>query len=369
MSWRTILRIGLGVATCGLATGCNVDPVYFTDDVDLSFDFIQQLLPMFPGADMTHGPYVVGSSFRVFVNTQRSTQSMAAWSCESSDPSVFTVNAVSFNRGESADTDWLAVDVTMVGDGEADLVVLDGDRVVDTTIIDARVPDSAELHAAAPLFVDTGGLVPTRSDSPQILTGGQATYEVRWFQGGEPIHGHGALSVDAGGEVEVTTEQTWFFESRDWIHVFPLNDGPATFTLRSYGFDVQDVTIHGVSAESVAQIDVFGGQENGAEEGAWLGLMAQATDARGEPIHGVDFAWDRDGVEEYGVGDLYRYEFAPLEEVPMKARFGDVASDEVVIHAAGGYVDSSNYVGCDSSTVGPTALLGLVGLALARRRR
>lgn len=367
MSWR---RFSLAVCVSPVfLAGCNVDPVYFTDDVDLSFDFVQQLLPMFPGSDLTHGPYVVGSTFRVFVNTQRSTQSMAEWSCESSDPSVFTVIAVEFNRGEGEDSDWLAVDVTMVGDGEADLIVLDGDRVIDTALLGARVPDAAELHAAAPLFVDTGGLVPTLTGSPRVLTGGEATYEVRWFQDGEPLHGHGALSVAPGDGVDVSTEQTWFFENRDWVHVFPLQDGPATFTLRSFGFDVQDVTILGVPAESVVQVEVFGGQESGAEEGSWLALMAQARDAGGEPIHGVDFEWDRGGVPEYGVGDLYRYEFAPSLEVPMQARFGDVSSDEVTIHAADGYVDSSNYVGCDASAGAPTALLGLLGLGLARRRR
>ena len=53
----------------------------------------------------------------------------------------------------------------------------------------------------------------------------------------------------------------------------------------------------------------------------------------------------------------------------MQARFGDVSSDAIVVHAADGYVDSSNYVGCDASSGAPTALLGLLGLGLVRRRR
>lgn len=351
--------IGLG--------GCNSDPVYFTDSVDFSFDFLQILLPVLEGDDVLHGPYVTGASFTVWVNTQRDGQSMQDWTVTSSDESVLAIESVEWTAGGNDATDFLAVTVTMVGEGAAELVVMDGDDEVDRATLEAKIPDAAELHAAAAMFVDTGGLVPTRTPEPRILTGGEATYEVRWFQDGEPLAGHGALSVVAS-DVQVATERTWLFEDRDWIHVFPQHDGPATLTLQSYGFDVADVTIVGVPATDVSRIEIHGGDESGAELDQWLALMAQAFDAEERPIHGVSYEWDRDGVTEYGLGDLYRYSFDPNQTVTMDARFGELSATRE-IHAGAGFVDSSNEVGCDAAGNAPSLLLGAAGLALLRRPR
>ena len=97
--------------------------------------------------------------------------------------------------------------------------------------------------------------------------------------------------------------------------------------------------------------------------------LAQSYDTKGRRIVGVDFDWDVDGVRETADGDLYRYEFKSGKHVMVTAnRAGH--SDSAEIQSNGGFVDSSNRIGC-AATGGSGALVALavIGLVVRRRRR
>jgi MYXO-CTERM domain-containing protein len=104
-----------------------------------------------------------------------------------------------------------------------------------------------------------------------------------------------------------------------------------------------------------------------------LVALAQAYDSAGRAIYGVDYSWAVDGQTEIGLGDLYRYTFDPKLPKALAATF-DGHDAVAMIHSGGGFVDSSNNLGCSAVPGGaarPVALL-LVAAALAlclRRRR
>lgn len=354
-----------------MSGGC-ADRLYFVDDVDFDFDF-QSFFEEHPNGVSTeglHGPYIAGSSFTVFLHTPRDGIRMDSWDAVSTDDGVFTVDhLLHVPAGEDSETDYLILNVTTVGEGLADLQIVSDDGDEAAAMFDVRVPDGAELHAAAPLFVPSGE-IPTITRTPRLLVGGEATYQVVWTDGGEPLAGHGTLTVAPGGSgIETDTERTWLFEDRDWVHIWGMDLGEQTLTLSSNGIEIETVPVTVVGEEEIDHVDIYGMDERRAEEGQWLAVMAQAWDAQSRPIHGVDYAWTRDGASELGAGDLYRYEYIADNPVLLGAdRAGHHAETE--IHAGLGFVDSSNNVGC--ATVGGGSLASAVAAAIvgfARRRR
>jgi MYXO-CTERM domain-containing protein len=99
--------------------------------------------------------------------------------------------------------------------------------------------------------------------------------------------------------------------------------------------------------------------------------LAQAYDANGERIFGVDYDWNVGGVVQQGDGDLYRYQFKSGQFVMVRAQRGTHA-DAVQIQSEGGHVGSTNHIGCAAGGGGGSLWGGLVGLGLLglwRRRR
>lgn len=361
-----MIRIVAASAVLALTTGCGSDPVYFSDSVDLNFDFIAVLL----GGDILTGPYVTGSSFTVYVDTTRQHLSMDGWTVSADGDAVLSIESVAYMPAMDSDsTDMIAVQVSVAGEGTADLVVTDErGRVVATAPLEVLTPDRAELHAAAPLFVPDAN-VASRTDEPRVLTGGEATFEVEWFAGEQRLSGNGGFDAIPGdGGLTAEVEQTFLFEDRDWVHLWPTTEGAHDLLLRKNGVDVQDVTVTGVNSADIAQVEVWGGDEGGAETGSWLALMAQGFDADGQLIYGVSYEWTANDVVQSGLGDLFRYEYDPAQTVTMRASYGDAAG-EAVIHSSDGYVDSSNNVGCDATGGRSSAIAALAGLGLLIRRR
>src|SRR5262249_37694213 len=99
-------------------------------------------------------------------------------------------------------------------------------------------------------------------------------------------------------------------------------------------------------------------------------------------IYGVDYNWSVDGQPqssiEYSVGDLYRYRYDPQQPRMLTASFSDMSAD-AMIHSGGGFVDSSNHLGCSAAPGRPresagfaiafVALWGFAFVASRRRRK
>ncbi|MBT3221873.1 MAG: hypothetical protein HN348_22590 [Proteobacteria bacterium] len=94
-------------------------------------------------------------------------------------------------------------------------------------------------------------------------------------------------------------------------------------------------------------------------------ILAQAVDTQGGFIYGVEYAWEHNGREEEGLGDLYRYEYDPESPAALEATFEDL-SDMRKIHGEG-EVGSSLDIGCNY--VSTSAGLWFLLLPLAYRRR
>ena len=113
--------------------------------------------------------------------------------------------------------------------------------------------------------------------------------------------------------------------------------------------------------------------DDDADDGSQVTVLAQPFDASHRPVYGVDFDWDVDGKQETGEGDLYRYEYDRDTDVHLTARRGAVRSS-IDIHSQGGYVDSTNHLGCAASRgetreTAPVVVFAALAFLGWRRRR
>lgn len=109
-------------------------------------------------------------------------------------------------------------------------------------------------------------------------------------------------------------------------------------------------------------------QEKGHADGDWLAALAQAYDAGGARIFGVDYAWKVDGTAQVADGDLYRYQFKAGQYAMVQAQRG-AHVNAAQIQSEGGFVDSTNHVGCAAGGGGGSLVVGLIGLGLVAVRR
>lgn len=342
---------------------CHPDARFeFSDTIDLDFDF------GLSRADTLHQPYVEGSSFTIYVDDRREhLDDGVTLDVEDGDVLAVDETGVS-NDGEMA---WALVDA--VGTGRAEVAVVDDrGKVLDSETVEVVRPDDATLLAAAPVFVGRSDF-PAETEEAKILLGGTATFQVVWTDHGERLFGNGALDFDIDDPelARVEVRHSWLFEDREWIQITPLQSGsfevgivhaPSGHAIRWFAVDVVDET-------DIAEVTLVGQNERGAEDGDWMVVAAQAWDAAGVPIYGVEYTWDVDGLAQAGEGDLYRYEYDPAQPVLLGAE-NDAGRAEADIHAGEGYVDSSNNIGC--STVGSGSRMSaflLVPLAAMLRRR
>jgi MYXO-CTERM domain-containing protein len=365
------MRLPLLAGLLLLGGGCHHDNTWFEDDVDFDFDFIADAIVLSVGAtpdDDLKTPYVEGAQMTLWALNRKQNDRFADWTLESADPDIFTVDGLTFLGDDAGGS--LQVEGYAASEGQTDLELLDEDGDVrDTTPIEVMRPDRVELHAAGPMYVQHPA-VPTLADDPQILAGHTATFQVQYYAGGTLLSGNGVLGVQPDGQTEASIEQSWFFEDREWVHLTPATEGTHQIGISVNGLPVETVPIEAVPESAVDRIEVYGRSDSGAEDGEWLVLLAQAYDATDVPIYGVEYTWDIDGVDEEGMGDLYRYEYLASAHNTVGANFGELRA-ETTIHAGDGFVDSSNNVGCNSTGGVPAGfgvLAGLGGLGLRRRR-
>ena len=353
--------MGLALALVGAACG----PTYsMTDDIDLTFDFA--LTPRRFDDDL-HSPYVRGASVTVFAHSSDDKEDLQSWSIESSDPAVFRIDGAVASGGRD-----LAVRGEAVSEGAAALTLRDPrGHAVGHGVAEVRVPDAIELDAH-------GSLILGRDDEAQVsearvLEGGAATYLVRYFQGGRELHGNGVLSADAPAGVTAEPRTTFLFEDREWLtlHAAPIGtgSGAGTVQLLADGVATTTLPVVVVPESAIAQVVVLTEPESGHKDGDWLAALAQAYDMTGVRIFGVDYQWNVNGTAQQGDGDLYRYQFKAGQHAMVQAQRGTHA-DSAQIQSQGGFVGSTNNVGCAAGG-GGSLIVGLValGLVAGRRRR
>jgi uncharacterized protein (TIGR03382 family) len=361
-------KLALLVALCGLgAVGCG-PTVTVRDNVDIDWDFIELIGP----SNSMHTPYVVGASMEIYVHSTDEDEKMNGWTVESSDTSIFSVDPP-----QRDDHKRLYVVGHANGDGVAQLIVRDSGKNVQTRYpVEARLPDRAQIMAHGLLIIGKSETEASVNEV-RLLEGGTATFLIRYYLGDRTLYGNGALSVDAPSGVTATTPRTWLFEPRDWLQVTPLQVGTSSLALKVNGQHFADVPLTVVDSTAVASVRILGADESHAKKGDWLVALGQASDSQSNLIYGVEYSWDIDGQAQTGwdgsnKGDLYRYKFDPAVPKMLAATYGSVSA-VAMIHWGGGYVDSSNNIGCSAAPGKPaTAPLGiallLVALVVVRRR-
>lgn len=356
-----------------LASGCGL---YLSDDVDLTFNFVRLLGP----SDELHSPYVKGARFGVYLHETGGGPSKVkpGWRIESERPGVLTIEKLELNEyeGESGKHRYLRAAAFAAEEGPVDLIVRDEEgREVYRSSVEVLRPDRIDLLAHGPLLVrrpPEQAVVP----EPQVLVGGTATFLVRYYRGGRLLSGNGALGIGGGEGASGQARKTFLFEDRDWLTVTVQREGKTSVDLLVAGEAGRRATFLGVNEGAVSKVvlspQVLG--EERAQKGDWLVVLGEALDVMGRPIFGVEYKWSFGGKVEPGLGDLYRYEFAPDMRKLLTADHG-AHHVELMIQAKQGYVDSTNRLGCSAAGRAPAGLFlpagALAGLLLvgARRRR
>ncbi|TMQ10792.1 MAG: hypothetical protein E6J91_25150 [Deltaproteobacteria bacterium] len=301
-----------------------------TDDVDLTWDFV--LTPV-RFEDNLHSPYVRGTM-------------VTLWAHSSDDKEDLRV------RGHA------------VGEGTAGLRLLDPrGHEVGRGVAEVRVPDAIELDAH-------GSLILRRDDEAKVaevrmLAGGEATYLVRYFREGRELHGNGVLAGAGPADVTLQPRTTFLFENREWLTVGAPAAETGMLELAADQVKVATVPLVVVPESAIADVVVL-------TEGDWLAALAQAYDGNGERIFGVDYMWNVAGAMQTADGDLYRYQFKSGRFEMVRAQRG-VHSDSAMIQSEGGFVDSTNHVGCTAGGGGGAGgggwlIAGLAALGLVRVR-
>lgn len=344
--------LAVALAACG--PSINLD-----DNIDLTWDFA----PTLPGLHGTlHSPYVAGAQMTLLVTSSDDHQSLDGWTVESSDPSVFAVGA------PKSDTESeLELSGSAVAPGTAELTVLDDKgQVFGGATVEVAVPDRIEADAHGYLIIGQPDHAPV--DELRIAEQGTATYMIRYFAGDRELHGNGVLAAQASSGITATPRTSFLDEQREWLTVQVGAPGPATLSLSADGHPLPAPPLVVAPRSELADLRIIGQSEQGHHDGDWLVALAQAYDLAGREVFGIDYDWDVDGVAQPLGGDLYRYEYKHGDDQMVTASTGGMSAD-AMIQSDGGYVDSSNNVGCAAGGGGPLAALAALGLVLGRRRR
>ena len=340
-----------------LATACG-PTITLTDDIDLTWDFAPTLTRF---EDSLHGPYVRGTKMQLYVSSSDDKQSFTGWTIASEDPSIVTVSAT------SGDTLGLSAQAKAVGAGTTDLIVLD-DRghVVGRGHAEVALPDRVELDAHGYLIVGRESEAPV--DEARILEGGEATYLVRYFRGGDELHGNGVLTTGSVNGLVADPRTTFLFENREWLSITSTQQGTVSLPVLVDRTPVGALQVVTVAPTAVDGVALLSQSEQHAKDGDWLVALAQSYDSDGRRIFGVDYQWDIDGKALDATGDLYRYEFkAGKFEMVTAHEAGH--QDSVMIQSDAGFVDSTNNIGCAAGGGAASPLLVLGALGLRRRKR
>jgi hypothetical protein len=356
------------LAICGLvaigSTGCR--DMYLADDIDLDFDWS----PLEGVGSTLHTPYVVGTTVQIDAEDALDDDDNVDFTLESSDDSVLRIDSQADGHAHC----------TAVGEGESEIRVFDGggEQIYSQTV-SVRAPTRAELYFHGPLILGLGYEEALADSTLRILRGGMGTFMVRYYDVDELLYGNGVLAAASDAEdqgISLYEEQTYLFENREWLQISALELGTYDVTLFAGDAEVGHGVVEVVDESAVDDFELIGESTGGATDDDSLAVLAQAYDDDGNPLYGVEYTWDLDGVDEGGMGDLFRYTYDRDSEVPLGAT-RDGMRQEITIYASGGYVSSTNNIGCSTAGAAPGApslpvaagaALLLLGLSRPRRR-
>lgn len=343
----------VGLAACG-------PKITLSDEIDLTWDFGPTLTTF---EDSLHAPYVRGTKTRLWVGSDDKNQDFSGWTIASTDPAVVHVDGTIATADTTAG---IHAEAQAVGEGECDIVVLDGKAsVVGRGHVTVSLPDRVQLDAHGYLIIGRSEEAPV--SEARILEGGEATYLVSYWKGDQQLYGNGVLTTGAVDGLDPEPRDTFLFEKREWLSIFSTQQGETQLPVLVDGVPMGDLKVVTVDESAIDGVAVIGMDEDNADDGDWRVALAQSYDANGERIFGVEYQWDLDGSSLGEEGDLYRYEYKGGDWKMVTASKNGHA-DSVMIQSDKGYVDSTNNIGCNA-TGASSPLIGLALLVLKRRKQ
>jgi hypothetical protein len=342
------LVFALSVVASTVLAGCQ--DVAIVDDVDVSLDWN----PLDGPSDALHTPYVQGAQFALWVDTSKK-QSLHGWHIDTLDNSVMSVGAPVLSDDEQA----LSAPAVANNAGQVELHVVDSAGAVrHIRTIEVKFPDRVDVLPHGPLLIGRPNV--TSEEHPVVLHDGTATFLVQYFNGNEQLSGHGALGAVPAVDIDAHAEKTSFLEDRDWLVVDSSVGGVTQeIGVTVAGAMARMLPIETIDETALDHVQLTDEDESHASDKEWLVVLAEAFDGSQRAVHGVDFDFTANSVAQTGIGDLYRYQFAAKTPVMLQATHG-AHTDGLMIHSSGGFVDSTNHLGCSSAPGGADTSLSLI---------
>lgn len=367
MTYR--LFLSFAVLLLSLAGGCGYK---LTDSVDLELDFA----PLVGPSSALHSPYVQGARFTIFLQADGQARRPGPdWRIESEQPSILSIEKIEVSKSSDDDHWFLSAAVVARSEGETWVVVRNGhgDEVMRAPIEVLR-PDAIQLLWHGALLTGHPESESAVSDI-RVVQGGTATFLARYFRDGRQLSGHGVLGAEPAPGVTAEVRKTFLFEDRDWLSLTPSGTDPLVVELTADGVRAGRVVVRGVPATEVVSIRLSESAERRerAKDGEMLVVLAEGLDRQGTTLFGTQPRWEFGGAVEPGAGDLFRYEYKRGMRRMLTASLGSMSSS-LMIEAKGGFVDSTNHIGCASAPARapaavPTGMIALLLLALTLHGR
>ena len=313
-------------------------------------------------------PYLVGSDIEVMATLPKRFRNDDGLQFVSSDPTVFEV------LGTQSTVEGLTGVLNGTSPGTAWLRAQRDEKLIDEVQLTFAIADDVVFVPGA---MERLGLEAQTVLSPQVATGGRASFRVVLRSGNSPVFGVPYVHIDPSQDLDVLVDEYYGDALGPWLWIEPYATGSITLNLQvNYGQTVP-FTVRGVDPAEVATIEVFRQSEAEAEEGDILGATSMGRTDQGSRVYGLPVTWILDGSNESGGGSTYFdnpgasqetfwYEFVPEVNRLLEAEYAG-HSDGATIH---GIPVDKNCGGCAASSSGGSLWgLGLMILVAGRRRR
>ena len=365
-----MLVVAASLAGCGTGAAAPPAPAGVMAD---SFD--QDIFG--PQQNGLHSPYLAGAQFSIYV-TSPTLSDTTGWTLASSDPAVIRVVTPLSPYGGDAT-------VIAGGDGQATLTVRDASgALVDSQVVTVALPDTVSLFAEGLLLTGAGDAASQVTEA-SIVTGGDATFLVRYWKQGTELAGSGALQATASSGMTATTSPGGggIAPARDFLYVAPPAMGASgSVKLMLASVVVSTIPITTVDPATVTHVDMVAQSTESAKKGDMRVVYAHAVDANAANVYGASFDWSVNGLAapiiyaSSGPSDLFEYTYNPSASETVGAAF-ESFSPTTVVRGQGGIVDSTaDQMACavrratgTGGTGGVAAVMVGIGLIAAGRRR
>ncbi len=313
-------------------------------------------------------PYALGTS--VGISLKGPVGNATGWSVKSDTPGVFAVTSQVDSDGN------LTATGQALSEGEARISAVDENGHQQRTAqVTVRAADKARLFSHGDLRIvandDESGYDAAEVTDSRILVGGKAVFAVAYYAGAERIYGRGIADPSSAPGLDATDQTSVGSATNEWLFVSPSAAGSYTLTVNQGATSLATLPVTAVDEAALTGISLAEqkGAKNNDKDQVWT--LARASDGSGHEVLGVYCSWTLDGVAQQSddtppklTGDLYRYSYQPDGAARTLSATRGALTANLTIHAHGGNVDDTTYLGCSALPGAPSGRAPLISLAL-----